>query len=477
MGPHGRVDRWSLRRIAIVVLAIGAAATWTGEASAAQAFLARTLSKFHPNGLVLYVKADAPMSFVAFTLNGNGQYKIDTQHLQPESPDCVGDANKPDYFSCSVYPQDDTWVVAFETEKRVPANVGGTVRIHYQDQPVDQTVTADGPDNSANEPLTEEEKTELINERSEVNKFLISECGYEGYGDASDRLSFERVLGGGELFAGLLPCGNHLARYNDLGRLINDPPDDRFAEVALPAAFTPGKRGRCRRKDPPACKRLMAAATGVGTTQARVSSVYDMLATAGDRYGAARAANNVDGMLLQNAVVQAGFGELVAASTASDRAGGKFAKEMKRAGVRAVIKPAGARAVVASLAKKLSQPTKALLASYGVVLSDILPELKRAAAKITRPIDTVALLSQKSDLTLARSEHAQITIDGVRAIVTALQLPDATRTTLTKDLDDAAGKTAQDQRAAAIRTFITDANAVVGEPGLLLRTAAEPLAG
>jgi hypothetical protein len=252
-------------------------------------------------------------------------------------------------------------------------------------------------------------------------------------------------------------CYEALDYIAELTKVIHDPPDTNFTQVALPApAATPAVSARCsKRVTARACARIRAAALRYGKALSSAHAAARGLGTSIERFSGANAAGSEPGRILQAGAAKAYAGELAGATTELRAAGAAFAAALRAARIDARITATTRQALI----KKLR--------ARGVSAS-VLGSLPRSAS-------LAGALSSTGTTTGYSRFQRELTVYELAALVQGLRAQGAVSTEvsgwLLDDLRDAITSTTPDERASALSQYEGDVGEI-GEPAASLLTAA-----
>jgi hypothetical protein len=238
-------------------------------------------------------------------------------------------------------------------------------------------------------------------------------------------------------------------------KLIHDPPDTNFTQVALPTpAATPGVSARCsKRVTARACARIKAAALRYGKALSSAHAAARGLGTSIERFTGANAASSETGRILQAGAAKAY--ELAAATTELQAAGATFSAALRAARIDARMTPTTRQALIKKLRSRR-------------VSESVLTSLPRSASF------TGSLASTDPTAGYSRFER-ELTVYELAALVQGLHAQGAVSTEvsgwLLDDLRDTITSTTPDERASALSQYEGDV-AEVGGPAASLLTAA-----
>jgi hypothetical protein len=156
-------------------------------------------------------------------------------------------------------------------------------------------------------------------------------------------------------------CGLALARVKLDYDLYNDPPDANFGKVALPAKVKARKPLSCRkagRRGKRACTRLAKAAAALAGAADRAQAIRKAMDVTMNRTSGAVAADNADGLALQDASHRVLAGMLARAIADQNKAAKAFTKLLRGYGIHVKLK--------GKQAEKGVQRTVAKLVAQGV---------------------------------------------------------------------------------------------------------------
>jgi hypothetical protein len=265
-----------------------------------------------------------------------------------------------------------------------------------------------------------------------------------------------------------------------------DPPDQNFAQVALPRALLlPHALASCRglRVSGAACRRLRGAFGRFASASAYTAALHEAITIALNRFTTAKAAGNIAGAALQDAVVKTYSGGLAAALFSDDAAGRAVASALRAGHVRVRLSAAQVRREKARLARLQGLPPFLVprLLGDGFDLSQLKLAMRIGDGRVRAGAqDLRALLTARSSTGSLIRDFQSMTFSDVASIVAALTAQGVVSLdvnfALNNDLQAAQLACDPNQRAAAVRQFVRDADTrVAGAFSLLLHNAALPL--
>jgi hypothetical protein len=301
-------------------------------------------------------------------------------------------------------------------------------------------------------------RDEALQERTYAVKIMVVVCSAWLFLDlaSSDApLSMADYLFGPFFYRYM--CFEALDYIAALTKIIHDPPDSNFMQVALPvAAATPPVSARCsKRVTARACTLIRTADLRYGKALSAAQTAAKGVATSIERFSGASAVDSEDGRILQAAAAKAYAGELAEATTELQAAGAAFAAALRAARVdvrvavptrQTLIKRFGSRGISAALPGSLQK---------SVTLSG-------------------ALASPRPSTGYSQFQR-ELAIYEIAALIKGLNTQGAVSTEISgwllDDLRDAITSTTPDERASALSQYEGDVGEI-GEPAASLLAAA-----
>jgi hypothetical protein len=265
-------------------------------------------------------------------------------------------------------------------------------------------------------------------------------------------------------------------------KLVHDPPDPNFAQVALTQPTVPPSGAtRCPKGlTPRGCARIRVGLANYTNAVAATSAAVSGLVTSVERFAGAVGAGSVDGQLLQAGAAKA-YAAMASSAIAAQQLAGRALASILRAAKRDVRLSARARNIVvarlsaarglpASIVSKLSPADQATLG----------PALAESLAGIPRTLSLAAAVSTPTPTTALTNLHKSVTVYEVAALVRGLTtqgvVSAAAGETLLNDLRQSVTATTPDAHTGALAQFGKDVAAqVTGPGGTLLATAGQGL--
>jgi hypothetical protein len=268
-------------------------------------------------------------------------------------------------------------------------------------------------------------------------------------------------------------------------KIVRDPPDPNFMEVALSAptllhAVTVRCAKRVARRD---CTALTAPLLRFINAVAKTAAATSGAATTLERFSGAAAAGSSPGVLLQSAAEKSYAGEVGSAFAEQQAAGRVLAAALRKArldgptnsrDLQAITKKLGsANGIPASIVSPL---VAAGLTSGAAALSQI---LKSALQGLPKTIALTSFLGATTSTAALAKFHRDLTFPGLAAVVRALAkqgaIAQGTGETLLNDLRAGVTATTTAARTAALALFVQHAAVAQPAPAALLTAGAQAL--